>query len=137
MIISPVKCFVASFLEFSSCNNPFFVVVHFAITNFFIVSLILVGTWFFCLDSLVTVFLDMSDFFAVVKFWYNLVSYLCQKSFPLWLYFPKVVQVPLCWYLMQCCFSSSLECYISDCTFILLYFSKILSRILLMVRGLL
>ena len=69
-IISSVTLSTDSVGLFLLVTIFFFVVVHFAIISFLVViSFVLVGPWFFLLDSLVTVFLGMSDLVAVVEFW--------------------------------------------------------------------
>ena len=49
-----------------------FVIYHLTIATFLgVTSLILIGPWFLSLDSLATVFLEVSQFFVVVIFCYS------------------------------------------------------------------
>ena len=58
------------FTNFSSCRIILFVIFDFWIIAFIIVIFVLVVPLFFSLDYLLTVFIDLSGFVVVMKYWF-------------------------------------------------------------------
>ena len=54
----------------------FFVVVRFSIIAFLLIILVLVVPLFFFISYLVSVFVEMSGFYTVIKFWYVCTFYI-------------------------------------------------------------
>ena len=112
----------------------FFVIGHVSIITFLLIIFVLVVPWFFIVDNIVSVFLGVSGFVTVVTFWC-----VCTFSVPavLWLVpiFPASRAGTLVLGFYVHFISSSLDVLGIDCSFILSKKSKILSQILLIVKG--
>ena len=97
-IIFSVMLFEDYFWPVSSCKNTFIRDFYFLITEFlFIIYFVIFDPWFSLLTFIMSVFIDIYDFFVLVKFCYILAPYLFQKYFVLSPYFPQSMQVPLHW----------------------------------------